>query len=391
MSTTGPNPINTGPPNNEPTPLPVYVKRRERLADKVRGLSRKHRRRVLDISQTYWAVEQDDIHPLEYRQHLLGLAKKFGNFSLAYSSAAQPCLEYFEHPDIEGYIAFRRRWGVTFALGDPLVAAHEKRALLDAFCKQEAAVSFCQISAETATHLNEIGFRVNEMGVDTNIDLQTYNFTGKEKEWLRYADNWIRRRDYEVKECLHGEVSAEAIETVSEAWRGTRTVKRKEVRFLNRPIVVEVPEPEVRKFYFFAPDGRMLAFVYLDPVYYAEKVIGYVTSFKRRHPDAPQYSEQAMMKRVIEQLSSEGLQVLKLGLSPGAWIEDQQFRSSWFTSKLLKLGFQSKLINHYCYNLVGHANYKRRFRGREEKTFLASNSRLSPWRLMALFSLCGIA
>lgn len=388
VSTTG-----TDNSNQEQSVLPIraYIRRRDSLGDRGKRMSRRARRRLLDISQTYWAVEQDDNFTDEERKHRWELLRKYGDFTMAYSTFVQPLLKYHEQNSLEGFIGYRQRWGMTFALGDPVAANEDKLALIKSFCDQNRGVTFCQISESTAEILHGLGFYVNEMGVDTVLDLATYDFAGKEKEWLRYAENWSKRRGYEVKECGFGEVTADEIEAVSEAWRKTRTVKRKEVRFLNRPIVVANPEPEVRKFYFLDADKKLLAFVFLDPIYRNGKIVGYVTAFKRRHPDAPQYAEQAIMKVIIEKLKAEGVEVLRLGLSPAAWVEDHRFKANWFTSKLFKAAFHSKSMNHYCYNLIGHANYKRRFRGREEKTYFASASRYNSLRLLALIGLCGAA
>jgi len=169
------------------------------------------------------------------------------------------------------------------------------------------------------------------------------------------ASNWCARRDYRIVEASFDDVHPDQVEAVSEAWRETRTVKQKEVRFLNRPIVLE-DEPDVRKFFFFAPDNQLQAFVFLDPIYRDDHLVGFVTCIKRRHPDAPMYSEQAIMKHIIEKLQAEGLQELKLGLSPMAWIDDDQFKNSQLTSRLFRYSFNANWVNRYFYHLKGHAD-----------------------------------
>jgi len=140
-----------------------------------------------------------------------------------------------------------------------------------------------------------------------------------------------------------------------------------------------------------SPEQKLLAFVFLDPIFRNGKVIGYVTAFKRRHPDAPLYAEHAIMKQIIETLKQEGVEQLNLGLSPLARIQDNDFRCNWMTSYLFRRMFNSQWHNRYCYNVVGHAEYKSRFRGEEEKVYFASQSRFNSPRLLALIGLCGIA
>ena len=357
-------------------------------ADSARPARRKKRRG--EVSQTYWAQEQeldsvDTGLSFEIRSQLLS---QNGDFSLAYSTAVQPRLMHFG--DERGYIAYRQRLGMTYVLGDCVASESRCGQLIDEFLKQHRQVSFCQIHKSTAKLLSQRGYFVNEMGVDTTLNLAEYNFQGKEKEWLRYAANWTKRRGFEVIESSFEDIKASRVEAISEAWRKTRTIKRKEVRFLNRPIVMR-DELNVRKFFLLSPEKEVLAFAFLDPLYRDGKTIGYVTAFKRRHPDAPQYAEQAIMKFVIEKLKQEGVPILKLGLSPLARVANEEFKDAALTRWIFKTAYNAKWVNRFFYNVVGHDHYKLRFRGCEEKVYFASNSRLGVPRLVGLIGLCGIA
>ncbi len=347
---------------------------------------RKRKRR--EVTQTQWAREQDVVDSAVSLDDRIAAFERHGDFSMAWSTVVQPLLSHFG--DREGFIAFRTRWNQTIALGDPVCHSDRIESLLEDFITQHRRPSFVQVSRATAEILAKHNYRINEIGMDTTIDLPKYDFKGKQKEWLRYADNWTKRRGYAVRESTFAEVSDADVEAVSEAWRKTRTVKRKEVRFLNRPIVLKA-EPNVRKFFLFDPDGKIIAFVFLDPLFTDGKISGYVTSIKRRMPDAPIYSEQAIMKSIIEKLQSENIRQLKLGLSPCAWVEPSGFSESRWLRWTFQRSFQSPLVNRRAYNMLGHANYKRRFRGTEEKVYLASPSGFHPRRIPALIALCGIA
>ncbi len=347
---------------------------------------RKRKRR--EVTQTQWAREQDAVESAVSLDARITAFQQHGDFSMAWSTVVQPLLSHFG--DADGFIAFRTRWNQTIALGDPVCDSNRLESLLVDFIAQHHRPSFVQISSATAKVLAEHNYRINEIGIDTTIELADYDFKGKHKEWLRYADNWTRRRGFEVRECTFSEVSDTDVEAISEAWRKTRTVKRKEVRFLNRPIVLE-EEPHVRKFFLFDPDGKVIAFVFLDPLFRDGKINGYVTSIKRRLPDSPIYSEQAIMKSIIETLKGEGVSYLKLGLSPCAWIQPSGYSEIRWLRWLFQRSFNSPLVNRRAYNMLGHANYKRRFRASEEKVYLASPAGLHPRRIPALIAMCGIA
>lgn len=347
---------------------------------------RKKRRR--EITQSQWAREMDVTKSAVSRDDRIAAFEQHGDFSMAWSTVVQPLLLHFG--DREGYVAYRTRWNQTIALGDPVCGPDQMKPLLADFIAQHQRPSFIQVSAATAEVLSKHNYRINEIGLDTTIHLANYDFKGKHKEWLRYADNWTRRRGFEVRECNFNEVSDTDVEAVSEAWRKTRTVKRKEVRFLNRPIVLQ-DEPNVRKFFLFDAEGKISAFVFLDPLFRNGSIFGYVTSIKRRLPDAPIYSEQAVMKTIIETLKSEGVEELKLGLSPCASIERSGYAESGWMRALFQWAFNSKLVNRRAYNLTGHATYKNRFRGESEKVYLASPRGFHPRRIPALIAMCGIA
>jgi lysylphosphatidylglycerol synthetase-like protein (DUF2156 family) len=328
------------------------------------------------------------VHPsLATPARRLDLVREYGDFSIAYTTAVQDRLKHFG--DHRGYLAYDRRMGYTFALGDPVAPPRERERILRRFVQQHRNVAFCQISRATAEIVQRCNFYVNELGVDSVLPLTEYDFSGQDKRWLRVAASWISRRGYTICEETAENVGLDQIESVSLAWRATRAVKRKEVRFLNRPLVL-ADEPETRRFYLFDDQRQLLAFVFFDPLFRDGRLLGYVACSKRRHPDAPPYAEHAIMKHAIETFQREGCQEFRLGLSPLAHIEDREFGASWFVSRAFRSAFESRLINRRFYNVQGHAEYKRRFRGREEKVYFATRSRLDPLQLAALVKICKV-
>jgi lysylphosphatidylglycerol synthetase-like protein (DUF2156 family) len=316
------------------------------------------------------------------------LIRQHGDFSLAYTTAVQRELHYFGHE--RGYIAFdRNRKGYTYVLGDPVVAPQDRESLIRQFVAKYRRVAFCQISAATAQIVQQCGFYVNEIGVDSIVSLPDYDFSGQDKKWLRTADSWTSRRGYVTREETTDVVGRDQIEAVSLAWRATRSVKSKEVRFMSRPLVT-ADEPGTRRFYFFDPEQRLLAFVFFDPLHRDGELIGYVACSKRRHPDAPPHAEQAIMKHAIEVFQREGCQEFRLGLSPLFGIEDGEFKSSWLLHKMFRYGFSSRALNKHFYNVQGHAEYKRRYRGRDEKTYYATATPHNLMQIHALLKLCEV-
>lgn len=338
---------------------------------------------ALGPEYTSWA---EDELPSDFK---LRMVRRYGSETLSYAAAVQTGLCHFANRF--GFLAYQKKYGHTFVLGNPVVSAEQTPAIIDEFLQQHRNVTFCQIDQRVAAILNERKYWVNELGNDSRIDLESYNFAGKEKERFRYAANWLNRRKYEVCELEYDADVIREVKRLSESWMRTRKVS-KETAFMNRPLEF-TDQPDVRRFFLLDPDQQIVAFVFFDPIYSDGKVIGYVTAFKRRHADAPSVAEQGICKHAIDQFKSENISQLKLGLSPFADLSDadvsgQRFRYNWLLRKSFRYYFNARWVNRYFFNLQGHAEFKSRFRGVKEKTYFASPSWVNDVRLFAMMRLC---
>lgn len=326
----------------------------------------------------------------------LAAARKWGTFTQAYSIATQEGLEQFWQG--EGFLGYQVKWRVACVLGDPICSPENLEPLLKSFLKAQRRACFWQISHPTAAVLQRLGFWINEMGVDTRIDLAGYDFAGAQKERIRRAGNWLTKHQFVIREgafsaaqaganSLH-EVDREEILKLSDAWKATRTVKR-DVRFFNRPAVFE-DETDVRKFFLYSPEGKCVAFAFFDPIYRNGEVVGYSPSVKRRALDAPLRAEEGIMKFAIELFQREGRERVMLGLSPMAAVEDREFKANPLVHMSWSRAVNAWWLNRYFYNLAGHADFKRRFGGVEEKTYYASDVLLNDIRVIGSLRLAGV-
>ena len=314
-------------------------------------------------------------------------AKQFGDFTIAYSASCQRGLKYFETE--AGFQAYATRWGYTFALGDPVAAPRSQAKVIEKFCAVHRRPCFVHVAESTAEQLNQMGYYVNQMGVDTHLNLGQYDFSGKSKEPFRYASNWLRRRGYQVRELTFDQIDEATVAELSLAWRATRTVKNREVGFMNRPLVLE-DEPDVRKFFLLDARERLQGFVFFDPVYRNGKVIGYSTAIKRRRPNATSYAEQGIMKSAVERFKNEGIESVRLGLSPLSGIKTHRFRRNEWLHRGWRYGYQANWVNRHLFNVQGHAVFKRKFRGNEVPVYFATPALLSEFRTLAMLRLMGV-
>ena len=294
----------------------------------------------------------------------LALVRRHGDFSLAYSTAVQQKLSYFG--DADGYIAFGSKMKYHYALGDPVVPP-DRPDYIRRFVEAAGSPWFVQIGEQTARVLADLGYQVNRLGVDTRLVLPDHDFAGKRNETVRYSERWLLKKGFSFAE---GPVFLDEIARLSENWRGDRIVKRWEMAFLNRPFAYHLGV-DMRRFVLHGPEGELVALLDFDPLFSGGEVIGYTTSFKRKHIDASPHAEIGLTKFAVDRFREQGVSVVTLGLSPMLDIGPSGFPESDFWRNTFQRAYDSPWVNRRRFNLQGQAAFKRRFHGVEEPTYIA--------------------
>ena len=322
--------------------------------------------------------------PVDVRTALM---RQYGTFSQAYSVTFQPGLSHFG--DERGFIAYKMVGRTAMALADPVAPAQEWPRLIADFVQAFRDVVFCQSSRRVVEILAPMQFMINELGIETTLDLADYTFRGHAKEHLRRANNRIVKLRYDIRECSTEQLGASVAQSISSGWRKTRTMKWRSLSFLLRPIVFG-DEPDVRKFYAFDADGKPVAFVFFDPVYEDGRIVGYTDQFRQRLPAADPKVSYAITYRAIETFKKEGHRWLFLGLSPMAEVHDQEFRKNWLVKRAFRFCYESALFNSLIYPLKGHHVHKGRYGGTTTPSYFAFNTLPSLPRILKLVRACNI-
>jgi lysylphosphatidylglycerol synthetase-like protein (DUF2156 family) len=322
--------------------------------------------------------------PIEVRLQLL---RRYGSFTQAYSSIYQSGLEHFG--DEHGIVTYKMVGATAMVLSDPLAPRQKLGELISRFIREKQDVCFWQVSRPVAELLAPLKFFVNEMGHDTLIDLTKYSFEGTERRKLRLAVNRMERLGCVIKECSLALLDLNEVKALSDTWRSSRTIRKNEVAFLSRPVVLD-DEVDVRKFFMFDRSGKMVALGFFDPLYDDGNVVGYVTSFKRRLPDADLLAGHAINHHAIKTFQREGRLWLTLGLAPLAGIKDEDFRYNWWVRKTFRRCYKNPLFNRFVYSLQGHALHKRQFGGAMQQTYFAYDRGFGLRHLAKLLRACDI-
>ena len=315
------------------------------------------------------------------------LYRRHGNFALAYSETYQPGLSYFG--DERGFIAYRKVGGSALALSNPMAPAPMWADLIDRFVAEMGDVSFWQISRPMAVLLAGLGFRVNPIGIETRINLETYDFKGPKKRNFRTAANRMAAHGLQTREALASTVDTAGLKAISEAWRQTRTVKSHELTFLIRPVVLG-DEKGVRKFFTFDADQMPVAFASFDPLFEDGTLIGYLIATKRRLPETDPLVGYDLVRCAIETFRGEGLGSLLFGMSPFAQVKDKDFVYSRSVKQSLHFVRKSDIFNRYIYPIHGLNKHKASFFGTSQTAYCAFNRRPGLLRLLRMSRACGI-
>ena len=218
----------------------------------------------------------------------------------------QQKLSYFG--DADGYIAFGTKMKHHFALGDPVAHPPDRPDYIRRFVEAADTV----VRADRRNRLSGLGYQVNRLGVDTRLELPAHDFSGKRNETVRYSERWLLKKGFSFAE---GAVYLDEVQRLSQNWRADRIVKRWEMAFLNRPFADHLGI-DMRRFVLYSPEGELVALLDFDPLFSGGKVIGYTTSFKRKHIDASPHAEIGLTKFAVDRFRNEGISVVTLGLSP---------------------------------------------------------------------------
>ncbi len=319
--------------------------------------------------------------------------RQYGGGSLAYSSL-QPGMQYFTHPEF-GYITYvplSDAYGSVCVLSDPICKTENMRPLVEAFLKERNDPIFLHIRRDTAQMLADMGFCVNEFGVETFVDIQEFTLVGTKKEQLRRARNNAKKDNIKVREISSvDDALFRAFKQISDEWIKRKVVSDGELQFVVRPLVY-VEEVDVRRFVA-VKDNEIVGFVIFDPMYEDCKVIGYIANQLRSILDRSYSVVDFIIIEAMEIFKQEGKRELSLGVSPMARVNDgEEFRHS----KLMKAYFQYVFNNaNFLYNFKNLHQHKAKYRpeapgAHEEKVYCAMHTRFLLVRMYEVYHVLGI-
>jgi lysylphosphatidylglycerol synthetase-like protein (DUF2156 family) len=304
--------------------------------------------------------------------------KQYGREGIAYATL-QKGMEYFIGET--GYIAYTRvrhpffaRKAKRIAFSDPVCAPQALPQLVRDFLSQDPRAAFCVISEECAEVLRSMGFKVNCIGYEPLIPIQTYNTKGnwKELDLIKRARNEARREGIAIREEDAAGLNQHRneLKALSAKWITSKKINDREIwLYARRPIFAH--EEGVRKFVAYDKEGRVAGFVFYDPMYRDGQVFGYSANIVRCDEQRFGRLATAMHMHAVETFGTEGKEILNLLLAPFAKLDCGNFNDAWGAKLFFKL---SARFGNQIYNFKGLSFHKSKYRGVERPLYYASNS-----------------
>ena len=306
--------------------------------------------------------------------------RAYGNHCMSFSGL-QPGMAFFDMPG-KGYLAYRRIWGASLVLSDPVCDEKDRETLIGEFMRKHPDNGFVQVTEPVADLIHRsFGYYATQFGIETIIDLENWDLKGKKKQILRTSLNKARAEGIIIQEC---DDTAGCLK-LTDQWISTRKIRNREIGFLIRPMQMDY-EAETRKFFAYQGD-RLIGFIFFDPVYQDGKIISYVPNISRFCHTFRQGIFYAIMIHAMEKFRSEGLKEINLGLSILVCDEDDKPAEAKTLKKIERLLYQ---YGNFIYNFKGIDFTKSRFCGRENKFFCAHKWHLPVVKLLSLVKLANV-
>jgi hypothetical protein len=251
-----------------------------------------------------------------------------------------PGTSYFTAPELEGFLAYRRRGRTLFCVGGPVGAEQAREPLLRAFLsyakRERCRVIALQVREHDVELFHAHGFRLNQMGRSYTLRLSDFSLAGGRFMKLRNKLKQPQREGVVIRELTGNGESREALakqlDRVSAAWLHAKGSHVKELRFLVSE--ADSLQREETRCFGAVRNGEVIAFITYVPCY--GRFHGYVHDLTRRRPDSPPGTLEAINFKAIETFKAEGVAHLCFGFTPLVGIDDKHPSHSRVVSRLLR-------------------------------------------------------
>lgn len=171
------------------------------------------------------------------------------------------------------------------------------------------------------------------MGVETILDINSFDYKGKKKAKVRRWVNAAKNLDLKVSEEDFNQ-NYDDLKKISDEW--LKSKGNNELNILLRPFPKE--NTEYSRVFLSKKDDKTNGFVIFDPMFENSQLIGYYANLCRFNNNSTSGAFDLIISNAIDKFKSENLKYLSLGLSPLAEVIPTN-NDNYFVRKIAKLSF----------------------------------------------------
>lgn len=263
----------------------------------------------------------------------------------------------------DGMVAHHLTGNVALALGGPIGSPEGRAAALAEWVKRCDIHGWIpalhQVGDDDQELLQHAGFRLQHVGADAVIDVESFTLEGSHWKSIRSTLARLERSGHRVEELAHpiGQATIAELAEVSDAWRAdgghrerTFTLGQFSAAYLEATRVIVVRDS----------DDRIAAFINIVPAYQGSTG---TFDMMRRRPDAANGVMDLLFVTMITTFRTDGLKGMNLGMAPLALVPDDDI-----TDRAL---LQLRSHGEHWFNFEGLYRYKDKWRPRWEPRYLA--------------------
>ncbi|WP_291328333.1 DUF2156 domain-containing protein [Desulfovibrio sp. UCD-KL4C] len=266
-------------------------------------------------------------------------------------------------------------------LTNPVAPPSLQGLFVDSLQKIFKKMTLIQIDEQLAETLYGFGYKIYQLGIESELDIKSFSLEGRSKASLRRWRNKSLKAGVEIEEQKLSAINKKEINDLCQDWLQHKGGK--ELSFLTRPL----PDKDEidGRFFWARQHGKLIGVAGFDPIYSEGDIIGYYHNFDRISSDAVNGTSAMTVLAAVEKFRRENKNILSLGLSPLAGLQTG-YDLNKPLEKISKFIFKH---GEKLYPFKGNAQHKAKYSGKTKRVFVASSAR---WydTMIAAASACGL-
>lgn len=314
--------------------------------------------------------------------------RKYMSNSISYFTTGDT-YKSFSIPTVEGYLPYIQVENTVVVIGDPITVERDYELILGQFIiemnKRNISVTGLQISSDFAKTFEKHNYFVNCIGIETFVDVGSFNLSGNRMKKLRQNITSAERHGVVVVEQEYDAIDMEEVKKISRFWISNKK-NTHELSVIIRPLVNSI-ESEVRRFVAYYQDD-MVGYIFFNPIYENNCIVGYLSDIERYLGNPPGIHDYIIYKAIQSFQNERTIKMVSLGLSPLEDVDIHERKTGNRKTNEILRGIRNEESPVYSFKNV--SSHKKLFKGIEKPLYYASLEAEANIDIVNLFNAIGV-